>query len=401
MLKRLCATACFLVIALLFGCTGATPPASQEPIDPPAAEEEDYTSLDCRDYARFHTLSFGKDSGGYALSLSLPEEWEKRPDDGGIGFYLEGEEVARIEAASAIDNAFTRVDGAYFAGDGFDIDVLVEKKGTGADTVYRRVIRFWYRENDRDCALTLTARYTALSDAGVAQVINDAALQPVAAHTMLALGEKEPIRLLILGNSFIYTSQVGRILEAMCAMDERAVTVTAVSRGYARVSTYVTDADLMADIRAGDYDVVLQCGFYDTEQKTYLADMKAACDASGTALAIFPAHNENASALAAVRAAYPDLLYLDWKGQVQAFIDGGASVWDFCIDDSHKHSTQVAGYVGAHMIYRALFGQAPSDLVPIQLGGEWLKEERVLAILGEEFLAVSHYTVKEDFWQLP
>ena len=37
----------------------------------------------------------------------------------------------------------------------------------------------------------------------------------------------------------------------------------------------------------------------------------------------------------------------------------GIDTWDFCIDDQHKHSTPLAGYVGAHMIYRAIFGEIP------------------------------------------
>ena len=34
----------------------------------------------------------------------------------------------------------------------------------------------------------------------------------------------------------------------------------------------------------------------------------------------------------------------------------------FCINDEHKHSTSLAGYVGASMIYRSLFNEFPQEL---------------------------------------
>ena len=400
----LCAL-CLLSLCL-FACEGGTEGPAADPPSPPDApgEEESYTSLSCREYTAFHTLSFGKEGGAYALSLALPTDWEAVSDERGVAFYLDGEAVARIEARTSIDNAYTRVDERLLAGDGFDIDVLVEKKGEKEAVSYRRVIRFWYAEGEEEQPLTLTADYTALSDEGVSQVINEAALRPAAAHGVLSLAEKEReegLRLLILGNSFIGTSQVGSLLDTMCLADGRQVTVRAISRGYAQVNTYVTDAALMAEIRSGEYDAVFQCGFYGMEQKTHLAKMKEACDASGTALVLFPAHNENAGTLAAVREAYPDLLYLDWKSEVQTFIDGGATLWDFCVDDSHRHSTPLAGYVGAHMIYRALFGEAPTTIPTFFLNDRWVGEEFVTEVLGEAYLTAPTYPVFGDSILLP
>ena len=40
-------------------------------------------------------------------------------------------------------------------------------------------------------------------------------------------------------------------------------------------------------------------------------------------------------------------------------IENGIDWLEFCIPDEHSHSTELAGYVGAHMIFRALFGECP------------------------------------------
>ena len=41
-------------------------------------------------------------------------------------------------------------------------------------------------------------------------------------------------------------------------------------------------------------------------------------------------------------------------------IESGVDKWKLCVDDAHKHSTPLAGLVGAHMIYRAIYGEIPS-----------------------------------------
>ena len=51
---------------------------------------------------------------------------------------------------------------------------------------------------------------------------------------------------------------------------------------------------------------------------------------------------------------------LDWKAEVDALIESGIDRWSFCINDEHQHSTELAGVVGAHMIYRAIYGEIPS-----------------------------------------
>ncbi len=400
--KHVFLTLCILALAaLFFACTADAPDEPSTSPDTPDTDKADYASLACRDYAAFQPLSFGKESGAYALTVALPTSWVSVPDEAGIGFYLDGEEVARIEAGSAIDSDYLPVASELLAGDGFDIDVFVEQKGEGKKADFRRVIRFWYAEGEREQAITLTADYTALSDVGVAEVIAEAALRPAFVHSFLSLHERESLSVLILGNSFISTSKVGSLLREICQADGREVTVHAISRGYARVSTYTADEALMAQIRAGEYDAVFQCGFYGAEQVEHLATMRAACETSDTPLLLFPAHNENASVLASARRAQPDLLYLDWKGEIEGFIDGGVPLWDLCADDSHRHSTSLAGYIGAHIIYRALFGEAPGTVPTLFLNGARVGEDFVRDSLGEDYLTTPAYPLLTDVIYLP
>jgi hypothetical protein len=94
---------------------------------------------------------------------------------------------------------------------------------------------------------------------------------------------------------------------------------------------------------------------------------------------LFPAHNENRDVIRAVSAAYPELLLLDWKYEIDALaVEKGLSKWDFCVDDAHDHSTESAGYVGAAMIYRALYNEMPNARLSMTVSQAYID-----ALLGD------------------
>ena len=59
-------------------------------------------------------------------------------------------------------------------------------------------------------------------------------------------------------------------------------------------------------------------------------------------------------------AACPDLVCLNWKNEIETLISKkNISKWKFCVDDQYDHSTELAGLVGAHLIYRAIYSSLP------------------------------------------
>jgi len=145
----------------------------------------------------------------------------------------------------------------------------------------------------------------------------------------------------------------------MFSVNQKSVSVSALSRGYATVDTYISDESIMDSIRNGTYRTVFICGFYSSSEIKNLGVLKKACDASGTELVIFPAHNESSNVIASATSTYKNLFCLNWKQELDGLIKEGVDRWDLCVDDAHDHSLPLAGYVGAHMIYRALFGELP------------------------------------------
>jgi hypothetical protein len=117
---------------------------------------------------------------------------------------------------------------------------------------------------------------------------------------------------------------------------------------------------MMNSIERGDYDAVFICGFYANVEANHLATLEEACKKSDTELIIFPAHNEFEGPITAARNKCPKLKFLDWKGELDMLIESGVDKWELCYNDEHLHSTEYAGLIGAHMIYRAMYGEMPS-----------------------------------------
>lgn len=177
---------------------------------------------------------------------------------------------------------------------------------------------------------------------------------------------------LVLGNSFVGTSRIGETLHDLFP---RSYYIEAISRGYASVKTYIEDDYLMQRIENGEFGILFMCGFYSSTDVEAFSKIKSACDASDTILVIFPAHNESENQIKSVCSKYPDLHFVDWRGEIEKLIFSFVDYSDLCIQDSHKHSTPLAGYVGAHMIYRSIIGEFPSGAVSTAISQKYVEEK--------------------------
>lgn len=363
-------TLSFLLASCQGGGSGTTVPSTTTAATttvPPVTEppKAPYEELACRPATGFGDMVFGFSKDSTLIELSYPTDWTISAADDGFEILRDGSAVGYLCGSAAPDAAaFTVLKTDELSGDGLRITRYIEQKSGEERYRYRYVYR--YSTNGYVRLLTLVAAYEEVDERSANTLLRNAELIDryvsdtvgVLAPYFEYLGG--PSSVAILGNSFVNSSKIGNNLREMMENGGWTCEVTAISRGYARVGTYTSDAAMMAKIRAGEYDVIFICGFYGEAEVENLGILREACIASGTELVIFPAHNEGASIIAAAEAAYPDLLCLNWKAEINRLIEGGVDKWDMCIDDAHDHSTPLAGYVGAHMIYRALYDELPT-----------------------------------------
>lgn len=97
---------------------------------------------------------------------------------------------------------------------------------------------------------------------------------------------------------------------------------------------------------------------------TYIEDYDTVCNTIGNTEASMQIarYKENIVNVQKAINEHFDTAVLSWKNEINALIDSGVNYDDFCINDVHKHSTPLAGYVGAHMIYRSIFKTTPPSL---------------------------------------
>lgn len=364
----------FLLVFLLTSCdirTGTdAPPAcdtedgsggtSQPSADEEAQIDDGYLNIETVTVGAFrkHTLIFP----GIALDTILPLAWSFSEDSlGNYTVYRDGRTIGSFVSGAHDTEGWKTIATDSFDTDDVLIATAIERSDVAGTPKYRHVLRFASQE-DPTRAATLCVAYEQLDTSAFYRIWRETALSPLlGVPNYGALWEvEEGDTVLVLGNSFIGTSAIGRILSRMCEDTPYNIEVRAISRGYAEVSTYVADPVIMQEIRDGVYGCVFICGFYDSGEIDSLRALMTACEASGTPLVLFPAHNESPDVIKQAVNLSEGLYYLPWKSEINALITSGVDYSDMCINDVHKHSTPLAGYVGAHMIYRAIFDESPS-----------------------------------------
>ena len=367
--------------------TTAPPPETDPPVtDPPVTEppkpivDTAYESIQCVEASGFSEMTFGKKEDKARLTLTLPSDWRfiKRSNLQ-YEIYRGGSIIGFLTWGDSADPAWEILKTEKKSKNGVDYQVHIEKSTEGDTASYRYRLSFSIADGKEENEMTLCVEYAQLSAFSKSKL--QSAVKLKTADSMgfgLVKNSKAKQSVLILGNSFIGSSQVGTIFREMTRNNGKNTSVTAIATGMANVATYAARSDILSDIRSGKYGVLFMCGFYSSSQSDSLDVIEAACKASGTTLVIFPAHNESASAVEYAVSKHPDALYLNWKGELDTLIEGGVDRWDLCVDDAYDHSTELAGYVGAHMIYRAIFGTVPGGSV-----SNVISQTRVNSLLGD------------------
>ena len=345
-------------------------------------ENKEYLKIPLEECSEFVTNYYCVKDTYQTIGLPFYENWEQREDgEGGRILLRDGKEIGRLISGAADDlEEWKDLDQKTSSSSaGLVINEYLEKSGTGATLRFRHRYTYSYREDGVFHRITLTVNYGELDKAA-----QDALRKEVeyGEHTvnprLNELSELRDKRILVVGNSFIGTSQIGNIYNQIAERSGKEELMMAVSEGYATVKTYAESEYVINRIENGDWSAVFVCGFY-TNMNRELGIIKRACEKSGTKLIIFPAHNENRTMIESAKREYPDLLCLDWKREIDELIAQGRNKWDFCYDDEHLHSTPLAGYVGAMMIWRAIYGEMPS----VDINDTYLPQDNYDAILGD------------------
>ena len=317
-----------------------------------------YQYIESRQTKKFQQVLFSLRNTAFSLELPLPAEWEIKEEDGELALLRDGLPVGTVTTKSA-NEPWRTVNTMDREANGIRVQYHIERCLVADTPTFRyRLVFSPLAEEDAANAITLIMRYEEIGQGAVYRLLTLSKKSVGLGFGILPQAKGGNI--LILGNSFIGTSEIGNTLTTMLRQNDKGGTVTALSRGYATTSTYAYDNALLSRIRSGLYDAVFLCGFYDISEIGLVENILNACNRGGAALAFFPAHNESPSHVLAALDLYPSLPIIDWCGELNALISlKGVSRSLFCIDDAHQHSTPLAGYVGAHMIYRAIYGEVP------------------------------------------
>lgn len=364
---------CFLMLcSSLTACKdeATAPESGKEGGETPSAETilpEDLPTT--RKLSAFTKHYFAVGESNAALELMLPSGWRAEKGEGLYTLY-ENENRVGLICAGEHDGNMTLA--AEKTAEGIAVNTYVGKltRNKAQEPYYQTV--YTYGDASKAQLHVLVEVKQSAMDGALMQWLTRPAAEKIRGFNdvpALPLSEGNgKTKILILGNSFVNpsTSAIAEILKEMIDTGEKECTVHRFSLGYATVSKYATDTGTnfvgaREYIESGEYNLVLLCGLYGSEDVTALAEILKMCEEAGSRLVLLPAHNEASKRVEAALSRYEGMPCLNWKQEIDGLIGAGIERSLFCINDAHSHSTKLAGYVGAHMIYRALFGERPPE----------------------------------------
>ena len=253
--------------------------------------------------------------------------------------------------------------------DGVDVQTLYYAAGSEEATTY---YGFFIAPDNFFYTLEISTDYISQTDFA-ACLSSLQIIELLARDNRLDSRHKDNLRIAIAGNSFISYSYVAEQLDEMLKANHKKATVQGYSYPNISVAQIAASSSIMQTLCSGDYDVLFLGSAYYAEDVAALAVVEEACQASGTELVLFPAHNEGTfnTGLAYTST---NVKLAHWKVAVDNLIDAGIPESDLIWYDGPRHSKELAGYCGAVMIYGMLYETAP-DTAAIGAGFSGLPQE--------------------------
>ena len=313
------------------------------------SDETSYEDIICKEASGYNSINLVANKSKTVLNISIPNNWSIIKNNTGYKVMASSKEIGNISFEVNIPNEAEKLFNSKFT----SLDIDITHTIYSLNEQYWRKINFDYNNEN----IALNVLYSEIDSSSIFELLTEAKLLRASTEpnfNLINIGSRNKI--LILGNSFIATSNIGDLLSDMCNGN---AFIDARSRGNANVATFTGDGYTLNEIRSGNYAALFMCGFYSLNAVNEFEKIINACNASGTKIVIFPAHNESREAINSAIRKYNNTILLDWKAEIDALIESGISKSYFCRDDSVSHSTPLAGYVGAHMIYRAIYGKVP------------------------------------------
>ncbi len=318
------------------------------------------------------TYFAGRDSNT-ALSMHTPIQWEFDGANGSYTIKEDGIDVGTVMIGEVSENTAGMTEVKSETKNEVTVKTFIgvlEKDGEKAS---------WYRicylfDDDEGTSRTITFEIKeSAMDAQLYDWLRAPKAMPIKDYHKIPSisldGTNGKKTIAILGNSFVYDrySGIRIILTDMLRESNKDWGVTVKGIGYATVAKYAAAVDsdyktYLNNIKNGAYGIVFMCGLYSDADVAALQTIYDACKSSKTKLVLFPAHNENSPQLENAMLQYPDVTCLNWRNEIDGLIDAGVDRSDMCEKDDHSHSKALAGYVGARMIYKSLFGEEPPAL---------------------------------------
>ena len=351
----------FVVILTMLFCLCSCTKSKTDDTDD-SSVVSDYTNIECEEYDKFEDAYFSDKKGSTILKIFVPKKWGYDKTEQGYNIVELSEVIGNITFSDKFnpEDYAESVHSDEVEAVGVFVTHIINKQQAGENVSYSHTFIYKYDDKNSSKYVIINMPYEKVSAQTASSMMRYASTEEAVSDKYLGalrINDNRK-RILIMGNSFINSSKVGDTLQKMCGS---SLTVEAHSRGYAQVKLYAEDTFMMNEIAGGKYSAVFICGFYSSESVTALKTIVDVCRNSNTKLAIFPAHNENRSAIDSAAASYKYPMLIDWKAEIDEFINNGIEKEFFCINDAHFHSTAIVGYIGAHMIYRALFGKIPTE----------------------------------------
>ena len=316
---------------------------------------------------------FAADASNTALRIRMPIEWEF---DGENGVYTIKEGDVEVGTVM-LGEPKTDTESMTEAKSETHNDVLVKThigilEKSGEKQAWYRICYSYKDDEGKSRAVTLDVLESSMDQKAFEWLSNPTPLPIKDYHKLPSIsleGGNGKKNIALFGNSFLFDgfSGIGIILNDMMNTGRHDIDVITKSYGYATIYKYANSTEsfyksCFNNIKNGEYGMVFMCGLYGNEDVDALQKIYDACKSSNTKLVIFPAHNENSPQLENAMAKYPDLICLNWRDELDALIEAGVAKSDLCEKDAHSHSKALAGYVGARMIYKSLFGEEPPRL---------------------------------------